>query len=444
MDFFFPMKRSAFQVMLKPVGPACNLNCTYCYYLEKKNLYPYAKGYRLKDDLLENFIKEYIKSQDVPVVSFVWQGGEPTMLGLEYFKKAFELQKKYADGKRIENALQTNGTLLTDEFCEFLRENTFLVGLSIDGPRELHDHYRVTVKGEPSWERVMGGVKLLKKHSVEFNTLSVVNNKTSEKPVEVYRFLKGIGSRFMQFIPIVERYTSDPGEEDVHLVHHQYKGEAEVTDWSVVPSQYGTFMIKIFDEWVRRDVGRFYVQLFDVTLANWMGESNPGLCVFSETCGDAAVMEHNGDLYSCDHFVYHDYHLGNIKDTPLIDMMQQERQARFGLEKRTTLPPYCLECEFRFACHGECPKHRFSITPDGDRGLNYLCEAYKMFFGHVKPYMDYMAKQLNAKKPPANVMQWIKQKEQPARPAGLAAGRNDPCPCGSGKKYKQCCLKLFR
>lgn len=438
------MKRSAFQVMLKPVGPACNLNCTYCYYLEKKNLYPYAKGYRLKDDLLETFIKEYIKSQDVPVVSFVWQGGEPTMLGLDYFQRAVELQEKYSEGKRIENALQTNGTLLTDEFCNFLREKSFLVGLSIDGPRELHDHYRLTASGKPSWNEVMGGVRLLKKHNVEFNTLSVVNDKTSEKPVEVYRFLKSIGSQFMQFIPIVERYTSEPGEEDVHLVHHQYKGEAEVTDWSVKPRQYGNFMIHIFDEWVRKDVGRYYVQLFDVTLANWMGESNPGLCVFSETCGDAAVMEHNGDLYSCDHFVYHDYLLGNIKDNSLIDLMQQEIQARFGMEKRTTLPQYCIDCEYRFACHGECPKHRFRITPDGEPGLNYLCDGYKMFFGHVKPYMDYMAKQLKSKKPPSNVMQWIKQKEQPQKSPKPSAGRNDPCPCGSGKKFKQCCMRIFK
>ncbi|MFP4366765.1 MAG: radical SAM protein, partial [Bacteroidales bacterium] len=259
MDFIFPVKRSAFQVMLKPVGPVCNLDCTYCYYLEKKNLYPYAKGFRLNDDLLEQFIKEYIEAQDVPVVSFVWQGGEPTLLGVDYFRKAVELQKKYSGGKRIDNALQTNGTLLTDEFCEFLKKENFLVGLSIDGPKDVHDHYRLTVKGEPSWDRVMDGLKLLKKHGVEFNTLSVVNRKTSEKPLEVYRFLKQIGSGFIQFIPIVERHTSDPGEDDVHLVHHQYKGDAWVTDWSVVPLQYGKFMSAIFDEWVRNDVGRYYV-----------------------------------------------------------------------------------------------------------------------------------------------------------------------------------------
>ncbi len=444
MDFYFPVKRSAFQVMLKPVGPACNLDCTYCYYLEKKNLYPYAKGYRLNDDLLETFIREYISSQDVPVVSFVWQGGEPTMLGLDYFRKAVELQQKYAEGKRIENALQTNGTLLDDEFCQFLNEKNFLVGLSIDGPRDVHDHYRHTAAGGPSWEKVMDGVRLLKKHNVEFNTLSVVNDRTSEKPLDVYRFLKSIGSRFMQFIPIVERYTTDPGEEDVHLVHHRYRGDAEVTGWSVNPVKYGKFLISIFDEWVRKDVGTYYVQLFDVSLANWVGESNPGLCVFSETCGDATVMEHNGDLYSCDHFVYHDYYLGNIKEKPLLDMMQQERQARFGLEKRTTLPRKCLDCEFLFACHGECPKHRFCTTEDGESGLNYLCESYEMFFNHVKPYMDYMTKQLQAKKPPANVMQWIRQKEQPVAATRPSAGRNDPCPCGSGKKYKQCCLRFFK
>ncbi len=444
MDYIFPVKRSAFQVMLKPVGPACNLDCTYCYYLEKKNLYPFAKGYRLKDDVLETFIREYIQAQDVPVVSFVWQGGEPTMLGVDYFRKAWELQQKYSEGKRIENSLQTNGTLLTDEFCEFLHEKNFLVGLSIDGPQDVHDHYRFTATGSPSWEKVMQGVRLLKKHKVEFNTLSVVNKETARKPVEIYRFLKSIGSQFMQFIPIVERHTTDPGDGDVHLVHHRYKGDAHVTEWSVTPAGYGNFLIKIFDEWVRKDVGTYYVQMFDVTLANWMGESNPGLCVFSETCGDATVMEHNGDLYSCDHFVYHDYHLGNIKETPLLDMMQQERQARFGLEKRTSLPKQCRDCEFLFACHGECPKHRFTTTADGEPELNYLCEAYKMFFGHVTPYMDYMTKQLKAKKPPANIMQWIKQKEQPVAASRPVVGRNDPCPCGSGKKFKQCCIRFYK
>lgn len=440
MDFQFPVKPPAFQVMLKPVGPACNLDCTYCYYLEKKNIYPGKALFRLDEELLEVFIRDYIAAQDVPVVSFVWQGGEPTMLGVEYFRKAVEIQKKYAGKKRIENSFQTNGTLLTDEFCEFFKENEFLIGISIDGPKALHDHYRKNKSGEPSWDKVMQGIGLLKKHGVEFNTLSVVNRLTGDHPLEVYRFLKAIGSTFIQFIPIVERLTEEPGDDRQKLVHHTFKGKAEVTPWSVRPKQFGEFMSAIFDEWVRNDVGRHYVQLFDVTLANWYG-ANPGLCVFSETCGTAAVMEHSGDVYCCDHFVYEDYFLGNIRERPIGQLMAQPRQSMFGQDKKATLPPYCLKCEVRFACHGECPKHRFEKTPLGDPGLSYLCESYKHFFNHVKPYMDYMVKELRHKRAPANVMQWIRNKEEANKPAKLSIGRNEPCPCGSGKKFKHCHMK---
>ncbi len=441
MDFQFPVKPKAFQVMLKPVGPICNLDCTYCYYLEKKELYPQKTNYKLSEELLELFIKDYIKAQDVPVVSFVWQGGEPSMLGVDYFKKALELQKKYAGKKRIENSFQTNGTLLTDEFCKFFKENDFLIGLSIDGPKAVHDHFRVDKQGKPSWDKVMEGVALLQKHKVEFNTLSVVNSKTAEHPLEIYRFLKEIGSTFLQFIPIVERVALDPKEGELHLVHHTYRGPAKVTEWSVKPLQYGKFMSTIFDEWVRKDVGRTFVQLFDTTLASWVG-AMPGLCVFSETCGTAAVMEHNGDVFCCDHFVYDDYFLGNIKDKSLSEMMAMPKQSMFGQDKRSGLPPYCQRCEVRFACHGECPKHRFEKTPQGDPGLSYLCEGYKHFFSHVKPYMDYMAKELKAERAPANVMQWIKNKERAKEPPKIAIGRNEPCPCGSGKKYKHCHGKL--
>lgn len=437
MDFQFPVKPPAFQVMLKPIGPVCNLDCTYCYYLEKKNMYPGKSKYILDEDLLEIFIRDYIKAQDVPVVSFVWQGGEPTMLGVDYFRKAVELQKKYAGNKRIENSFQTNGTLLTDEFCQFFKENDFLIGISIDGPKALHDYYRKNKQGEPSWDKVMQGIGLLKKYGVEFNTLSVINRKTGDHPLEVYRFLKEIGSTFIQFIPIVERETEHPNEDGQKLVHHTFKGAASITEWSVRPKQYGEFMSAIFDEWVSKDVGRYYVQLFDVTLANWVGAS-PGLCVFAETCGTAAVMEHSGDVYCCDHFVYQDYLLGNIRDTPIGQLMAKPKQSMFGQDKRGSLPPYCQRCEVRFACHGECPKHRFETTPQGDPGLSYLCEGYKLFFAHVKPCMDYMAKELKHKRAPANVMQWIKNKEMAKVPPKLAIGRNEPCPCGSGKKYKHC------
>ncbi len=438
MDFQFPVAPKAFNIMLKPVGPLCNLNCTYCYYLEKKNLFPGKTKYKLDEELLEIYIRDYIATQQVPVVSFVWQGGEPSILGVDYYRRAVELQKKYAGNKRIENSFQTNGTYLTDEFCEFFRDNEFLIGLSIDGPEHLHDFYRKDNQGQPTWKKVMQGVELLQKHKVEFNTLSVVNNKTAQEPLAVYNFLKQIGSTFLQFIPIVERKAQNiaPGEQE--LIFPAYQGEAQVTSWSVNPMDYGRFMARIFDEWVRKDVGRYYVQLFDVTLANWVG-AMPGLCVFSETCGTAAVMEHNGDVFSCDHYVYDEYFIGNIRETPIAEMMGSVRQAIFGQDKKDKLPAYCRSCPVRFACHGDCPKHRFIKTPQGEPGLSYLCEGYKLFFEHVRPYMDFMAKELKAQRAPANVMEWVRRKDTAKQPkAQIKVGRNDPCPCGSGKKYKQC------
>ena len=436
-SFQFPTSPDAFNIMLKPVGPLCNLNCTYCYYLEKKHLFPGKTQYRLDEELLEPFIRDYIAVQNVPVVSFVWQGGEPSILGVDYYKRAVEIQQKYAGKKRIENSFQTNGTYLTDEFCRFFKENNFLIGLSIDGPEHLHDYYRLDNQGKPTWKKVMQGVEMLKKHAVEFNTLSVVNRKTSQEPLAVYNFLKQIGSTFLQFIPIVERKASEAAPGDQELVHQLYEGDASVTEWSVKPKDYGNFMIKIFDEWVRKDVGRTYVQLFDVTLANWVG-AKPGLCIFSETCGTAAVMEHNGDVFTCDHYVYEDHLLGNIMETPITQMMGSTKQALFGQDKKNKLPAYCRSCPVRFACHGDCPKHRFIKTPQGDPGLSYLCEGYKMFFEHVKPYMDFMAKELKAERAPANVMQWIKRKEEVSQPRQTKIGRNDPCPCGSERKYKRC------
>ena len=401
-------KPVAFQVMAKPISSTCNLNCTYCYYLEKEKLYANTGSYRMNDAVLELFIKQYIEAQEIPVVTFVWQGGEPTLKGIEFYRTAVELQKKYANGRKIENSLQTNGTLLNDEWCAFLKENSFLVGISIDGPREIHDLHRPTKAGTSSFDKVIKGIELLKKHKIEFNTLTVVNSNSSQYPLEIYRFLKDLGSMYIQFLPVVERRAEKREANILSLISPDYKEEAHVTEWSVKPAAYGKFLITIFDEWVCNDVGRYFVQLFDVTLANWVGE-DPGLCVFKETCGDALVIEHNGDVYSCDHFVYPEYVLGNIKDTSLKSLAKSTSQHAFGRSKLTSLPNYCIQCEYRFACHGECPKHRFAITPDGEPGLNYLCQAYKMFFLYVHPYMQFMGDELAKQKPPSNVMQWARR-----------------------------------
>ncbi|MGQ9621467.1 MAG: anaerobic sulfatase-maturation protein, partial [Bacteroidales bacterium] len=427
-------------VMLKPIGSVCNLNCIYCYYLEKKKLYPGRNDFRMTEELLEEFTKQYIEANEIPVVTFTWQGGEPTLMGIDFFKKAMEFQKKYAGGKRIDNAFQTNGTRLNDDWCKFFKDNNILVGISIDGAEHNHNHYRKTASDGPTFKSVMKGIELLQKHRVEFNTLSVVNNYNVHFASETYRFLKSIGSVFMQFLPVVERRAINDQEYVLSLVANDYIKEAEVTEWSVNGKDYGKFLITIFDEWVRNDVARYYVQIFDATLANWVGEM-PGVCVFAGTCGDALVMEHNGDIFSCDHFVYPEYYLGNILEKPLIEMVKSQAQFDFGMKKRNNLPRRCTGCDVLFACHGECPKHRIAITEDGEPDLNYLCEGYKMFYHHVAPYMDFMAKELQNKRAPANVMQWIKNKERQVITTQVP-GRNDPCPCGSGKKYKNCCGRV--
>jgi uncharacterized protein len=404
-----------FSVMAKPIGPICNLNCTYCYYLEKQNLYKDHSNFKMNDEILEKFIQGYIESQQLPTVGFLWQGGEPTLLGIDFFRKAVSLQKKHAGSKQIENSFQTNGTRLDDEWCRFLKQHNFLVGISIDGPEKLHNKFRVYKNGQPTFANVMYGIEMLKKHNVDFNTLSVVNSLNSKYPLEVYKFLKSIGSGFMQFLPVVERITDDISEVDLKLVPNSYKNQAKVTEWSVAPEEYGSFMISIFDEWVRKDVGRYYIQLFDTTLANWVGQP-AGLCVFCETCGGALAIEHNGDIYSCDHFVYPQYLLGNIADTSLIEMAASEAQVKFGNDKLNTLTQQCIHCEYRFACHGECPKHRFMKTSEGEEGLSYLCSAYLKFFAHVHPYMQFMSDELSHNRPPANVMQWTKKKIDGKKP----------------------------
>ena len=428
----------AFHIMAKPVGPICNLDCKYCFYLEKENLYPAKSNWAMPDEVLEAYIRQYIEAQDVPMVSFAWQGGEPTILGVDYFRKIAALQKRFANGKRIENAFQTNGVLVDDAWGEFLAESRFLVGLSIDGPRELHDCYRVDKGGQPTFDRVLRGLGFLKKHGVEFNTLTVLHRKNSQHPVKVYRFLKEMGSGFMQFIPIVERIAARASPEGLVLIGPNHPAEARVSAWSVEPLQFGKFLCAVFDEWVRQDVGKHFVQIFDVALESWLG-MDQSLCVFRPTCGAALAIEHNGDLYSCDHFVYPENKLGNIIEQPLASLVNSPAQTKFGLDKCNTLPQYCRECDVRFACNGECPKHRFLRTPGGEEGLNYLCAGYKLFFHHIDPYMRFMANELRHQRPPANVMKWVGMGELTDTAKAPPPGRNDPCPCGSGKKFKKCC-----
>ena len=396
--------------MTKPIGPICNLDCTYCFYLEKEKLYPGTKpgtkSWVMSGEVLERYVREYIAAQPQDEVHFAWQGGEPTLLGVDFFRRVVELQAHYAGGKTIANALQTNGVLIDDEWGEFLGEHGFLVGVSIDGPRELHDCYRVDKGQAPTFDRVMRGIAVLKKHKVEFNTLTVVHRRNSERPLEVYRFLKEIGSGFIQFIPIVERKAADADGNGLVLIKPSFGSAAEVTEWSVEPAAYGIFLSRIFDEWVKKDVGRTFVQLFDVALESWMG-MEASLCVFRKTCGSALAMEHTGDLYSCDHFVYPDNKLGNIMEMALEKLVDSPEQHAFGEAKLNSLPKMCRTCEVRFACNGECPKHRFLTTPDGETGLNYLCAGYKHFFKHVDPYMQFMAGELRAGRPPANIMRFL-------------------------------------
>ncbi|MFN8208170.1 MAG: anaerobic sulfatase-maturation protein [Bacteroidales bacterium] len=440
MDLVLPANGAAFSLMAKPVGPACNLRCDYCYYLEKGRVFKSGPDRTMSDDVLESFIRQYIEAQQVPVVTFLWQGGEPTLAPPVFYSRALEFQKKYAGKKRIDNLLQTNATLLTDEWCGFLAAHNFLVGVSLDGTSLIHDFYRKDAAGNGSYNKVMAGLELLKKHRVEFNTLTTVTRESSKYPVDIYRFLRKSGSGFIQFLPVVERQIPVPASNELSLVHQHGPADASVTEWSVAPEDYGRFLCMVYDEWVRNDVGKVFVQLFDVTLANWIGHP-PGLCVFSETCGDALAIEQTGDVFSCDHFVYPEFRLGNILAGDLLSMVYSPFQRNFGLSKREALPSLCLDCEYRFACHGDCPKHRFVQTGEDGKGLSYLCPAYKNFFAHVHPTMQYMADQLAKKQPPANVMGWLRHLERPAMASPLQVpGRNDPCVCGSGKKYKNCCM----
>jgi uncharacterized protein len=375
-------------VMLKPVGAACNLRCRYCYYLNKKNLYPNSGAGVMSEDLLERFVEQYLNAQTLREVLFTWHGGEPLMRHRSFYQRALALQRKYARGRLIDNCLQTNGTLLTDDWCSFLKDNNFLVGLSLDGPPAAHDPYRRTATGAPSFPAVMKGLALLQKHGVPFNIMATVNDRNVDDPLGFYHFFRNLDCRYIQFTPVVETLNGRPAP------------------YNVPPDKWGDFLISIFNEWIKRDVGTFFVQYFDATLANWVGEP-PSVCTLAETCGQAGVMEWNGDVYSCDHFVDPAHKLGNICAQPLTALLYSDRQTQFGRDKRDGLPLQCRQCRYLFACHGECPKNRILTTTSGEPGLNYLCSGYHRFFSHVAPYMDFMRNELSLKRSPANVMRML-------------------------------------
>ena len=395
-----------FHVMAKPSGAICNLDCRYCFYLDKESLFDRGAGFRMSDEVLTACVQQQIAAQRGPEVLFAWQGGEPTLMGVDFFERAVALQRCHAAGRTVQNAFQTNGILLDDAWGEFLKRENFLVGLSLDGPQPLHDLYRVDKGGKPTFDRVMRGLEVLKKHAVEFNTLTVVHRENSRQPLEVYHFLKEIGSGFLQFIPLVERRPGSVAQAlGWHFAPPPTPGadESEVTDWTVRTADYGEFLVTLFDEWVRQDVSKVFVQLFDVSLGIWLGHP-AGLCLFRETCGDAVALEHNGDVFSCDHFVYPNYRLGNVLNSSLGDLVRGSQQRSFGNAKAGSLPGYCRSCDVRFACHGECPKNRFLRTPDGEPGLNYLCAAYQRFFRHADPAMRGMAWLARNRRAPAEVM----------------------------------------
>lgn len=413
----------AFHLLAKPTGAICNLDCQYCFFLTKEQLYPGSK-FRMADDLLETYIQQLLESHQTPEVTIAWQGGEPTLMGLEFFQRSMALVEKHQKpGQQVSHTLQTNGTRLDDDWGRFFKQHHFLIGLSVDGPQPLHDTYRVDKRGRGSFEQVMQGWKVLKKHQVDFNILCTVNAANGDRPLEVYRFFRDeLGAEFIQFIPIIERVNEDGST----LI----QSGNQVTERSVQPEQFGQFLIGVFDEWVRRDVGKVFVQHFDAALANWVGVP-PSVCIFSKTCGHALALEHNGDLYSCDHFVEPDYKLGNIQETPMIELIASQQQRQFGQAKLDTLPQYCRSCEVRFACNGGCPKNRFIATPDGEPGLNYLCAGYKAFFTHIDRPMRMMAELLRQGRYADEVMQLLapaqaSQKERKHRkPLGFGSATPD-------------------
>ena len=408
-------------VLAKPTGAACNLNCSYCFFLNKGALYP-GSHFRMNDGVLEQYIRQLIECHRTSRVTVAWQGGEPTLMGLDFYRRAIEFQSRYQrPGMIFENTMQTNGTLLNDDWCEFFRNHGFLIGISIDGPGEWHDVYRVDKRGRPTFDRVMRGLRLLQKHGVEYNILTTVNCLNADHPLEVYRFLRDeAGAAWMQFIPAIERLN----QAGVSLCQEG----TDVSKRSVRPEQLGNFLSTIFDEWVKNDVGRVFVQTFEAAVRNWLGLPSSGMCVFDATCGHGLVLEHNGDLYSCDHFVEPKHLLGNIRQNHMMNLAGSDRQRIFGRAKLEALPRYCRECQVGFACKGECPKNRFLTTPDGEPGLNYLCAGYKAFFRHVDRPMKIMAALLRRGYPAAQVMQVLAEEDGRLARASAKTGRNDPLP----------------
>lgn len=405
----------AFNLMIKPAGSLCNLDCHYCYYLDKVAIYG-GREPKMSIDMLETVIREYINANEVDEVCFNWHGGEPLVMGLDFYRKAVEFEQKYCGNKRVRNTIQTNGTLLTPEWASFLKENGFLVGISVDGAGAVHDRYRRDKAGMPTLDRVVRGIELLYRAGVEYNTMTTVNKASEGHGLETYNFMKSLGSRYMQFMPVVEhiKYPSGsdgkPNKSARPFIVDPSEEDARLAPWSVSPIAYGKFMCEIFDHWVRSDVGSYYVNLFDCTLAGWVG-ATPGTCAYAETCGGNSIIEHNGDVYCCDHFVYPKYRLGNIATDSLASMMDSPKQVSFGIGKRNGLPRACLRCQWFKACHGECPKHRFNVNENGETGLNVLCDGLRLFFSHVSAYMDYMASCLKNGAAPASIMLWARSRK---------------------------------
>jgi len=433
---------SPFHLLAKPTGAACNLSCAYCFFLSKEELYP-GSAFRMSDAVLEAYVRGLLSAHPGGEVVVAWQGGEPTLMGLDFFERSIALVEQHrAEGQQVTHTIQTNGTLLDDAWCAFFKRHRFLVGLSVDGPKAMHDAFRVNRGGAGSFDLVMRGWERLRAHEVDFNILCTVHDANGDHPVEVYRFFRDeLKAEFIQFIPIVERATPQ-SLASVNLGWGAEAGDKRplytqigslVSGRSVRAEQYGRFLSAVFDEWVRRDVGKVFVQTFDIALGSWLGQHN--LCIVSPTCGNALALEHNGDLYSCDHYVEPAFLLGNILDRPIREMVDSDEQRRFGRNKLDTLPRYCRDCEVLFACYGECPRNRFIQTPGGEPGLNYLCAGYKQFFAHISEPMAVMAGLLRQGRPAADVAGWYEEQDR-ARYA--RAGRNEPCPCGSGKKFKRC------
>ena len=402
------MMNKPFYISSKPTGSICNLDCNYCYYLEKTNLYSKKDKQFMDVGMLEHYIKSYIEESSTAEVIFTWHGGEPLLQKIDFYKKAIEFQTIYAKKfkRKVVNSLQTNGTLINDDWAKFFAQHQFLIGLSLDGPAQLHDYYRSTKTGKPTFDAVMRGLEFLKKYKVEFNILATVNSYNVHFPLKIYNFYKEIGARYIQFTPIVEREMNDANQTStgLHLASPLIPNtQAKITEWTVNPLDYGKFLNTIFDEWVKQDVGEYFVINFDAMLANWMGVEPP-ICVFAKKCGHAIAMEHNGDIYSCDHFVFDEYKLGNIGNDKLSKLLNSAEQIKFGNDKQDNLPNQCKQCEFLFACNGECPKNRILYTKDGEPNLNYLCEGFKVFYRHIDPYMTFMVNELRNNRSPSNIV----------------------------------------